>query len=967
MAYQVLARKWRPQRFDDVVGQRGVTQTLRNAIARERVAQAFVFAGPRGVGKTTTARILARALNCVEGPTADPCGECDVCREVAEGRDIDVLEIDAATHTQVDNVREVIISGLSIAPVRDRHKIFIIDEVHQLSSSSFNALLKSVEEPPPHVVFIMATTLLDKIPDTILSRSQVFEFRTIGTAAIAEQLRKIVETEKVAVDEAGLALIARAAGGSMRDAQSALDQVIAFAGESIGAGEVSAVLGLVARDAVLDVAETVAAEAADGVFDLAGRFVEAGYDLRSVCRELARLVRDLMVLKVDARRIADPEIAADAERERLQALADRFSREDLLRGFDVLSRAELDIRNATQPRYHFEMAMLRWIHLRRLVPLTELLDGAGRLDPARPAAGGTGRPGQGGPPGRQAAAPGARRPLAPARSSPPRGRPAGEARRTAGPASAPSGPAAGSPASRRRSAPRLRRPRPRGPRPSASSPTRETARPAPVASPPAPAAGSAAGLKERFLVELQRKRRFFHGTVAAQARDIEVEDGRITFVFTTAQRTLAQQVENARGWIEPLAAEVAGRKTAVVVRQVAGAEASGAGAAAGGMATGADLRQPALTASPPEPPPPSDLEPPGESEPPVDLGPPVDVEPSALGSPVRSGPSAHPVASPVQPGPPAHSPAVSPGSPVQSAFLPSAAGPSADSSSAPLGSPVQPDSPPSSASAPLGSPVQPDSRGVVCVRAAGVTGAARLPAASASAPLGRPVQPDSPPPSGRAAGASRGVVCAAGVTGAARLPAAAVVVCAAGVSRAARLIAVGRAVGGVHAAGVAGAVRGHVAVRAARRARARVPGVADEARTCGTGRRPARAGAGGSRGADHARRVPGRDQGSRRDVTAMNIQKMMQQAQQMQENLQKQLREATVEATAGGGMVTVVMNGVKEIQRLRIDPEVVSPDDVEMLQDLIVAAVSDAQRRADELASQRMGGMMGGLKIPGLS
>ena len=151
--------------------------------------------GRAGVGKTTTARILARALNCVEGPTADPCGECDACREVAEGRDIDVLEIDAATHTQVDNVREVIISGLSIAPVRDRHKVFIIDEVHQLSSSSFNALLKSVEEPPPHVVFIMATTLLDKIPDTILSRSQVFEFRTIGAAAIVEQLRRIVEAE----------------------------------------------------------------------------------------------------------------------------------------------------------------------------------------------------------------------------------------------------------------------------------------------------------------------------------------------------------------------------------------------------------------------------------------------------------------------------------------------------------------------------------------------------------------------------------------------------------------------------------------------------------------------------------------------------------------------------------------------------------------------------------------------------
>src|SRR5882672_11122402 len=199
MSYQVIARKWRPQQFGDVVGQQAVTRTLRNALASGRLAQAFVFAGPRGVGKTTTARILARALNCVNGPTADPCGTCEPCGEIGEGRDIDVLEIDAATHTQIDNVREVIIAGLGILPVRNRYKVFIIDEVHQLSTPSFNALLKSIEEPPAHVVFMMATTELEKIPETVLSRSQVYELRTIGTKAIADQLRRITAAEGIEV------------------------------------------------------------------------------------------------------------------------------------------------------------------------------------------------------------------------------------------------------------------------------------------------------------------------------------------------------------------------------------------------------------------------------------------------------------------------------------------------------------------------------------------------------------------------------------------------------------------------------------------------------------------------------------------------------------------------------------------------------------------------------------------------
>ena len=275
MSHIALARKWRPQRFEDVIGQRGVVETLKNAITSGRLAQAFIFAGPRGVGKTTTARILARALNCVNGPTGEPCGTCDACVEIAEGRDVDVFEIDGATYTGVDAVREVIVEPLGMAPMRDRFKVFIIDEVHRLSKNAFDALLKSIEEPPPYVKFMMATTELHAVPATIQSRSQVFELKTLPFPAIREQLKRVTTNEKVEIEDAALSIVARSAEGSMRDALSALDQVLAFTSDRVTAADVSTVLGLIGRDLQFQVLDAVAREDAAAVFMLAGTIVEA--------------------------------------------------------------------------------------------------------------------------------------------------------------------------------------------------------------------------------------------------------------------------------------------------------------------------------------------------------------------------------------------------------------------------------------------------------------------------------------------------------------------------------------------------------------------------------------------------------------------------------------------------------------------------------------------------------------------
>ena len=528
VSYKVLARKWRPQRFDDVIGQRAVTQTLRNAIAAGRIAQSFVFAGPRGVGKTTTARILARGLNCEHGPTAEPCGRCDACVEIAEGRDMDVLEMDAATHTQVDKVRDIIISGLGVAPVRDRYKVFIIDEVHRLSAQSFDALLKSIEEPPPHVVFMMATTEIEKVPPTIQSRSQVFELKTIGVRQIADQLKTIAAAETITIDDAALMLIARAGDGSMRDAQSAFDQVIAFAGSSITAEDVSTVLGLVRRELMLEMAEAVAREDGAACFGLADRAVESGYELRQVLRELSRLARDLLVIKVDPSRLADPEIAAEGEREQLKAVSALFSAEDLLRAFEVISKGEADIRSAMQPRFHLEMTLLRWIHLRKLVPLSELIDG---LDKA-PSAGRAAQPPR------------------PASTPPPRAPLPAPPSRTIGAGSRPSAPPV----------PAAPRPVEKKPEPKASAGGRptETEAALPVVQ---PVAGDR--LKEAFLEEIRKVKKFFYGTVIAQAQRIDVEGDQIVLTFSPQHRALRSQFEQTRPLLETIATQLGGRRMSV--------------------------------------------------------------------------------------------------------------------------------------------------------------------------------------------------------------------------------------------------------------------------------------------------------------------------------------------------------------------------------------------------------------------
>jgi DNA polymerase-3 subunit gamma/tau len=508
MTYEVLALKYRPKVFEDLVGQETVTRTLTHAIQQNRIAHAFLFAGVRGVGKTTTARILAKALNCASGPTVRPCGECAACLEIARGSSLDVLEIDGASNNGVAEVRDII-EGSRYAPSRDRFKIYIIDEVHMLSTPAFNALLKTLEEPPPSVKFIFATTEHHKIPDTILSRCQEFEFRTVSRSEIAQQLRRIVDAEGVRASEAALAVLARTAEGSLRDGISALDQVIAAAGNDIGENEVTEILGLVERQVLQETAQAIVARDTETILRVVDHLSRSGRDLRFFTSSLMQYLRDVLVTRVAPH--APDLLDAPGETADLEALARELSEEDLVRSLEVLTQAEDGLRMSPEPRFHLEMALLKIAQLRRLASFEDLLTRFERL------ASGSAPP-----------------PPAPPSTTP-------------GPAPAP--------AKRTTTAPPI-------------PPESKAEAPAP---PPAPPPGIEAGgtLVEQLLDRLKTGKPMLHALVSRHHR-AEVEADRLRLQFLPEQKVLVNQLreKSLLALLEEQVAAVFGKKLVISVEVI---------------------------------------------------------------------------------------------------------------------------------------------------------------------------------------------------------------------------------------------------------------------------------------------------------------------------------------------------------------------------------------------------------------
>jgi DNA polymerase-3 subunit gamma/tau len=422
MSYQAIARKWRPTRFDEIAGQGHVTRTLRNALELDRIHHAFLFTGARGVGKTTAARSLARSLNCQKGPTPEPCGECASCHDMDAGSSPDVIEVDGASNNSVDDVRELR-DAVRYLPSRDKYRVYIIDEVHMLSIGAFNALLKTLEEPPDHVVFIFATTEPQKIPDTILSRVQRFDFKRIPAPTVMKRLRLILDAEGIEISDDGLRLIARAGEGSMRDSQSLLDQVIAFGGAGVSVDQVAEILGLVDRSLLFGFLEGLTTSQPELCLDSIAQVYDYGYELSQFTSELLELLRNaaLSVLSPGARKHVD---APAEELARLDALCRNIDGETFSRWFQVVLDLHDQVSRASRPRLVLEMGVARLVAIRPLQPVDQLVARLEHMErrlreqgvrPAppptreeRPAQGGSPRPrGQRSPSSRQSARPSA--------------------------------------------------------------------------------------------------------------------------------------------------------------------------------------------------------------------------------------------------------------------------------------------------------------------------------------------------------------------------------------------------------------------------------------------------------------------------------------------------------------------------------------------------------------------------------